>query len=345
MRCARMLCLCLIAALFSAAGPAMAAPAGQTYRLCLFDVAGRQGEIYAIMKSYQLAALREGIALTMDAFRDEAEAIAAYEAGECDIAGLSDLGIRRYNRFTGSLSAIGTVPSYPDLKLLLKFLSHPRLARLEKENGHEILGVLPLGAVYLYVRDASIRTVEALKGKRVAVLAEHADAEAMIRQVGAVPVPARISNFAEMFKRGEVDIVYAPGGAYEVLEMYKGLEPKGGIIRFALGQFTLQLVAREGVFPAEFVRASRRIMGDMSDDALRKVLAYEAAIPERWWIDLPERTQTAYLEMIRRLRMNLEASGVPRAAQVYHPTMLRLLRKIRCHNNPMAAECSAANRE
>ena len=258
------------------------------------------------------------------------------------------MGARKFNDFSGSISAIGAVPYYEDLKVLLHILASPRVDRHLEQNGYEVLGVTPMGAAYLFVNDRAIDHVEALEGKRITVFEGHHDARHMVEYVGAVPVAAKISDFASLFNSGEADISYAPAAAYEVLEMFRGMGSKGGIVDYPVGQVTVQLIARADEFDDAFVRKSRRIMSRLYPEAMRIVRQYERSIPEERWVKISPEAVRGYQEMLRSVRIDMqqstEDSGML-AAGVYHDDMMTILRKVRCYTNPGAMECSADNRE
>ena len=320
---------------------------GAARTLCVFDVVGAYGDSFNMMKSYRLEAMKAGVMLEMKAYRDEPRLIRDFKAGKCDIAGLTDLGVREFNHFTGSISAIGAIPRYEDLQVVMHILASPRLARKLNNGTYSILGVVPLGAMYLYVKDRSIDTVEELAGKGFTVLSRHPDAREMIEYIHARPISAEISNFARFFNNGVADVCYAPASGYDVLELSKGLGRDGGIVHYPLGQFTLQLVAHSGTFDPAFERQSRRIMGDLLETAMRIIYRYERAVPQSRWIELPDQAIRGYQEMIREMRIGKpDATTVDQSlAEAYDPSMMHLLRKIRCYTNPGALECSSHDRE
>lgn len=315
--------------------------------LCVFDVAGSVGEVFNLMKTYQLELMKAGTLLQMRAFPDEAEAVREFKNGQCKIAAIADISAREFNRFTGSISAIGAVPHYSDLKILMYSLADRRMSRHLKNDQYQILGVLPLGAVYLFVNDRAIDRVEDLAGKRISVLNGHYDAAYMVEYVNAVPVPATIATFANMFNKGQVDISYAPAAAYQYLEMDRGMGDKGGIVRYPLGQFTLQLVARADEFDEDFARLSRRIIANLYDTAMTLTARHEQAIPANRWVDIPPDSIAEYQEMLRSVRVQIINGELEsqKLANVYHPDMLRLLRKIRCHTAIGSVECTSSDRE
>jgi len=322
--------------------------ASERKEFCVFDVAGAGGFVYRTLQDYQRKAVSSGASLAMIPYTDEDEAVADFKAGKCDIVAVTDMGVRHFNSFTGSISAIGAVPYYEDLRVLMHILSSPRVDEHMSQDGYQVLGVAPMGAAYLFVNDRSINDADALKGKRVTVFEGHHDARHMLEYIGAVPVDAKISNFARLFNTGQADISYAPAAAYELLEMFKGMGDTGGIIKYPVGQVSVHLVAREGEFDDRFVRRSRKIMSRLYPEAMRIVRQYEDSIPAERWVDISKDAMVGYQEMLREVRIDMQqathASGM-QAASVYDDNMMTILRKVRCYTNPGALECSAEDRE
>lgn len=315
---------------------------------CAFDVAGANGFVYKTLEIYRREAVGAGVQLHMRPFTDEEEVIEAFHNGECDLIAVTDIGVRQFNDFTSSISAIGAVPRYEDLKVLMYILASPRVARHLETESHQILGVIPMGAAYLFVNDREIDHVDDLRGQRVSVFEGHHDARHMINYVGAEPVPAKIANFAQMFNDGEVDVSYAPGAAYELLEMFRGMGDTGGVVRYPVGQVTTQLVARTGEFDDRFVRKSRRIMSRLYPEAMRIVRDFEGRIPDERWVDISPEAVRGYQEMLRGVRLDLKESSsedAKLAAAAYNEDMMTILRKVRCYTNPGGQECAAEDRE
>lgn len=329
----------LITFLFS--GPAWAAP--KTF--CVWDVVGAAGDFFNLMKTYQLEALNAGQQIELKAYRDELRVVEDFRAGRCDMIAVTDLQARRFNRFTGSVSAIGAVPYYDDLKIVMHILASRRAVRRLDDGEFKIMGMVPQGGMYLFVKDRNITTVEDLRGLRFTVLPNHKDAEHMVKFVGGKVVPAEVTNFASLFNDGQADVSYAPAVAYEVLEMYKGMGPNGGIVRYPLGQFSMQLIARSDEFDDKFTMKSRQILADMYEASMKINFRYERTIPEERWIDIGNDAIAEYQEMLRGVRLDLAKQPDHEVGGVYHPAMMSMLRKVRCHTNPGAVECYSAERE
>ena len=316
----------------------------QAATMCVFDVIGANGDVYNMVKDFTLELKTHGIDFDLKPYTDEGVAIGDFNSGQCDAVAATDLRTRPFNRFTGSISAVGALPTYKDLETLLATLAQPKAAPLMKENGYEVLGIVPAGAGFLFVNDREIDTAAELAGKRVATLDYQKDAIHMVNYVKATVVPSDITNFAGKFNNGSVDTAYAPAFAYEALELYKGIGDKGGIVDYPLAQLTVQIIARDEVLEDSVAQKAREVAWGMFPQAMNMIGGLEKAIPEDKWIRIPEKDIVAYQEMFRENRLEMR-DGVNGAPVVYNPKMLSLMSKIRCSSNPGASECTADNRE
>lgn len=316
----------------------------QTVKMCVFDVIGANGDVYNMIKDYALEMKAYDVDFELKPYTDEGVAVGDFNAGQCDAVAATDIRTRPFNRFTGSISAVGAIPSYDDLKTLLATLAQPKAAPLMKANGYEVLGIIPVGAGYLFVNDRSIDTAGELAGKRMATLDYQKDAIHMVNFVKATVVPSDITNFAGKFNNGSVDTAYAPAFAYEALELYKGVGDKGGIVDYPLAQLTIQIIAREDILAGDTSQKAREVAWNMFPRAMNLITSQEQAIPEEKWIRIPEKDIQGYQEMFRQNRIEMR-DGLNGAPNVYHPKMLGLLSRIRCASNPSASECTSANRE
>ncbi|MFT7339424.1 MAG: hypothetical protein ACI92B_002761 [Marinobacter maritimus] len=316
----------------------------QTVKMCVFDVIGANGDMFNMVKDYALEMKSHGVDFDLKPYTDEGVAVGDFNAGQCDAVAATDLRTRPFNRFTGSVSAVGALPTYDDLETLLATLAQTKAAPLMKQDGYEVIGIVPIGAGYLFVNDRSIDTAGELAGKRMATLDYQKDAIHMVNFVKATVVPSDITNFAGKFNNGSVDTAYAPAFAYEALELYKGLGDKGGIVNYPLAQLTVQVIVRDDVLGDDTAQAARQVAWGMYPQAMNLINKQEEAIPEDKWIRIPEKDIQGYQEMFRQNRIEMR-DGLKGAPDVYHPKMLGLLSKIRCASNPSASECTSENRE
>ncbi|WP_417531010.1 putative solute-binding protein [Marinobacter lipolyticus] len=313
-------------------------------KMCVFDVIGANGDMFNMVKDYALEMKAHGVDFDLRPYTDEGVAVGDFNSGQCDAVAATDLRTRPFNKFTGSISAVGAIPTYDDLKTVLATLATPKAAPLMEDNGYEVLGIVPVGAGYLFVNDRSIDTAGELAGKRMATLDYQKDAIHMVNHVKATVVPSDITNFAGKFNNGSVDTAYAPAFAYEALELYKGIGEGGGIVDYPLAQLTIQVIARNDALSDEAAQKSREVAWGMYGQAMDLIQGQEQAIPEEKWIRISEKDIQGYQEMFRENRLQLR-DGSNGADKVYHPKMMSLLSKIRCSSNPSASECTASDRE
>lgn len=317
-------------------------------KMCVFDLIGSSGDQYALVEDYALDMRDKGVKFDLESYTDEGVAMSAFSSGDCDALAATDLRIRRYNEFSGTLSAVGAIPSYEHLETVLSAINKPSASKYMKEDNYEIAGVFPLGAAYLFVVDRSMNTVEDLAGERIATLDHHKDAEHMVNYVNASVEPSSITDFGGKFNNRSVDAAYAPGWAFEALELYRGVGDEGGVVDYPLGQLTMQIVVRDDVLDKEEAQTSREVAMDHFDTALERIKEYEKDIPEDVWIEIPDDDIADYQEMFRQNRIQLrdgEDEDGKEVPQVYNGEMLTLLRKVRCRINPDASECTASDRE
>lgn len=301
---------------------------------CIFDPVGASGPIYTRMIDYSTAALAWGAEIELQAYTNEAVALADFQAGMCDAALVTGTRIRPFNVFTGSLEAVGGLTSYQQVRELVNILARPQAAKYMKDGRYEIIGIIPGGSVYIFVRDRAIDSVEAAAGRKVATLDYDLASRHVVEHIGATMVPATVATFAPRFNNGDVDIAYAPAVAYEPFEMYKGLGEEGGIYRFAFAQMNFQLISYSDQFPEGFGQKSREFIASRFDSAMQHIITAEEGISENYWIDLPDEQELEYLDMLANIRDELARRGV------YDTQMMKLMKKLRCRANPMHHECA-----
>lgn len=204
----------LLAAGFAASMAVGTVQAAEKRSFCVFDPVGANGPLFNLMKESKTVALKAGVELELRAYTDEKIAAEDFKAGQCDSVLLTGTRAREFNKFTGTLEAMGAITSNDQLRLILQTLHSPKGAKFMKEGSYEVAGVLPAGAIYLFMRDQSVKDVKDLQGKKIATQDYDPAALTMVRHVGGSVVPATSSTFAGKFNNGSVDIAYAPAVAY-----------------------------------------------------------------------------------------------------------------------------------
>jgi hypothetical protein len=302
--------------------------------VCVFDPLGANGPLFNVMKDYRTEALAWGADVEPRAYTDEKIAVDDFKAGQCDAVVATGARARPFNKFASTLGAIGAIPGENMLRSLLTTISSPKAAKLMREGQYEIVGIMPAGPLYLFTRDRNIDTVEELSGKRIATIDYDEPSVYLVNHVGAAMVPSNSANFSGKFNNGSVDIAYAPAIAYQPLELYKGLQDNGGILRFSLSYLDFQIIIRADKFPEGFGQKSRVKVASLFDRVNEDVVKATAEIDPKYWMELSVETTGKYNAMLRSVRIKLRDQGV------YDGRMLKLMRKLRCKENPVAAECT-----
>ena len=302
---------------------------------CVFDPVGANGPLFAITKTFQPVALKEGIKLNLRAYTDEKVAAEDFKAGQCDAVLLTGTRAREFNKFTGSLEAMGAIPGEAEMRLLFNTLSQEKARPFLVNENYEVAGVFPGGAIYLHMRDRNIDTVAELQGKKVATLDYDEASVRMVRHVGASVVGSNSANFAGKFNNGSVDLAYAPAVAYTPLELYKGVQPNGGVFKYAVAYMNFQVILRRDRFPDSAGQMVRNESIKRIDEAYDIIAQAEAEIPENVWIIPPVEDTRAYDNMLQSVRLSLLEEGV------YDERAIKLMRAIRCRVDGTRSECSS----
>ena len=249
----------LLMAALVATGLLAGAPAqAESRSMCIFDPAGRSGDYFRFLQEYVLAAKGWGVDIELKPYTDEETAAKDYEAGACDGVIATGVRLQRFNRFPSTIEAMGALPSYELLGQMINTIARYDSAAARMTSGnHETVGLIPVGAVYLFVRDRNIDTVEELAGKRIATMDYDLAAPKMVDRVGAIMVPADLGSIGPKFNNGDVDACYVSAPVYEPFELWKGLGSNGGVIKAPLAQATLQVLVNRTRFPEGFGKKSR----------------------------------------------------------------------------------------
>jgi len=307
--------------------------------MCVFDLLGKGGPVHQSLRSYKAAAMKWGANLSFRSYTDERVASEEFNNGVCDIVIVPGIRARSYNQFTGSVGSIGSIPTYEHMKIILATLSSPKASKYMREGEYEIMSIAPTGALFGFVTDKAINSPKKMAGKKITVLDNAPESQFLVSQVGMTPVSSTISNALQKFNNHSVDITGAPALAYEPMEMYKGLEPNGGIISWPFLQTTLQIIGRWEKLPEGFGQKSREYAQNGVDELITMVEKTEENIPKKYWIAISNEDRDTWSETFRHNRIALRDKGI------YSGKALKLFRKVRCKIEPDLAECTAENKE
>ncbi len=311
-------------------------------KVCVYDPLGAQGQLYAYAKSLAVDAQKWNVAASVVAYADERLAAEDFRVGQCQGVVLSTIRARAFNRFIGSLDAIGAAPEVREVRTVAALLDQPKVAPLTVQGDYQVLTVFPLGATYVMVNDRGIDSVEHALGKRVAVFSVDRAQDRLVSKLGAQPVASDFFSFARQFNNGQVDIIAAPAMAVRSLELSKGLE-YGGVYRFPLTQMTATVLINRKVLAAQVpdldarISALRRFAVGEIDRSKEWLARQEKSVPDRFWLDLTAEEQARYQTLMHESRVQLTREGY------YDPRMMALLKRIRCRYDPSRGECALAD--
>lgn len=307
-------------------------------QVCVFDLLGKAGESYKFLEEWALVSKKWGAQVQLISFQDEDLADKAFQNDKCDAVYMTSMRARTYNKFAGSIDALGGVPSNKIAQKAVEYVLDPRNTKrmtttLQGEN-YEVAGIGLIGSAYIFVKDRSLNTIEKAQGKKFAILHYDRAQRVMVERVGAVPVMSDISNFIKKFNTGEVDVVAAPAYAYKPLEIEKGLGSKGAMLNFPVVNVTADLIVRPERFPAQFGEQSRQWFLQKIPQSFAMVQRLEAAIPSKIKMQLSKEDKEKYQRLLREGRIDLTKQ------EIYDPGMMRVLKKARCTVERTNFECS-----
>lgn len=303
-------------------------------RICVFDPVGAHGYAANAIKDVRLETLKWGYDLEPVMYLSEKIAAEDFKAGQCDAAVISGLRARLFNKFAGTVDSIGGLVTEDHHRLMAEVLANPKTSPKIRAGEFESLGAVPIGPAYVFTNDRTVNSLTKAAGKRVAVLDYDPVQARMVSQIGASPIGVELTNVGGKFNNRSVDIIAAPLAAFEALELWKGLDPNGGIIDYPIVWPTVQVLVRTRDFPPEIGIAARWTVHANFDLLLKYIRKFEGNVPRKYFVQLPEADKPKYEEMMRQARISLRDEGY------YDGEMLAIQRKIRCRVDPGRAECS-----
>ncbi|HEX6592130.1 MAG TPA: putative solute-binding protein [Moraxellaceae bacterium] len=324
----------------SVAAPPAALDKPLNISFCIYDPMGAGGDASTRARDLALEAKKWNINTTIKVYTDERVAAEDFKAGQCEGVVVTTLRARQFNKFMGSLDAVGGIRNYKEMRAVLQTLANPKIIPLTISGPYQVIGIVPLGAAYVFVNDRSINTIEKAAGKKVAVLDWDKSQAKLVQQLGAQPVASDITNFSSKFNNGQVDIVVAPAVVYKPLELYRGLGTKGAIFRYPVLQISGSIIINRERLLKQVPDMDDRLI-KMREFALTRVeeaFAFvdksEKEIDSKFWLDLSPVEQDKYNRMLREARLQMTKDGT------YDPQMMALLKRVRCKMEPQNYECA-----
>ena len=213
---------------------------------------------------------------------------------------------RKYNRFAGSIDALGGVTNNQVARKAIHFALDKRnkrrlLTKIDDQN-YDVAGILQFGLAYVFVRDRNLNTIEKAKGKK--------------------------------FNNNQVDAIAAPAYAFKPLEIERAISKNGAMFSFPVVNITGDLIIHPEKFPENFAAQSREWFIEQLPRSFAMVKRLENSIPERYKLNLSKEDELRYQKILRDGRMGLTKQGV------YDPMMMSVLKRARCTIERTRFECS-----
>lgn len=308
--------------------------------VCVFDLLGKADESYKLMEEWALAAKAWGADINLTVYQSEEAVDKNFKTNKCDAAAMTTMRSREYNKFGGSIDALGGIPNNEIARRAINYALDKRNAKrlVSEKNGvkYELAMITPIGIAYIFVKDRAMNTLEKGKGKKFAYLHYDLAQKVAVERVGAIGVPSDIFNFVKKFNDGEVDAIASPAYAYKPLEIYKGLGSNGAMFTYPVVNVTADLIIKPEQFPEGFGIKSREWAVKQLPSSFKKIEKMEAEIPAKYKLNVSKDDALRYQKLLREGRIELTKRGV------YDPVMMSVLKKARCTVDRTNFECSLA---
>ena len=304
-----------------------------TRTFCLWDPLGKSGPVASTADDQKLRSLHYGMELEFTIYQDEQELLKDFKAGDtCDAALVRGHQAIQFNRFAGTIEAVGAVKDRKQLQVLVQLMANPKLAPKLTDGEYTVLGVVSVGENYVFTSDRTLRDVTDLRGQRVGVEAQYPEYVDLIRRLGGTPVPGTMLENVQKFSKGDISNMISPVAGYLVMRD-GGNENSTGIIKSPLATSTVHLIGYAERFPIGLAQILREDFLFKFDSYTNRLDREMSIIPESMWLT-PDPLKVQQVETaMQQVRLEKRSEGV------YDPFMLTLQRKIRCKFDPTRDEC------
>lgn len=320
----------LCAALFSTVTVSQA----NAQNICVFDIGGSNGDNFLLMRDYVLAAKKWNAEIVLKAYKNEVQAVADFKDNKCQGLVATGFATRQFNGYTGSIGAVGAVPSNAVARNVLVLMGNPKVAADMVEGDYEAAGIIPIGSAFFVNRDKNTNTLAKVEGKTLGVLPVDPTQRRMANKVGGKPVDISYDTAGAMFASGKLDVLPAPAMAFAPFELYRSMGDQGGIARFPVAFIASNLIINKSEFPNGFGQSSRNWFAAQAPRLMSNITRAESAVPAKFWFDISAEEQVGYLRLMRQMRMEYVQN------KYYNPKMMSLLKKLRCQQDPSSFECA-----
>jgi hypothetical protein len=301
---------------------------------CVWDPLGKAGPISSTVDDQKLRSLHYGMDLTVITFQDEVELLDALRTDDrCDAALIRGSVAMEFNKFAGTIEAIGGMRQREQVHLLMQVLANPRMASRLTDDKYTVLGVATMGASYRFTSDRSKRSLADFKNQLMAVESIDPSRSEFVSAIGANPANGSMMSNVQSYADGKVKGMISPIIAYLVMGTGQ-ISRDVGIFDTPVAQSTIQLIGHTEKFPPGLAQILREDFLFKFDNYARRVDNEMALIPGEFWMKDTKADVQKMEQIALDVRLKLREEGY------YDPAMLRLQRKIRCKFEPARSECT-----
>jgi hypothetical protein len=300
---------------------------------CVWDVLGRQGPIYTATIDQSLRMKHYGITMDVEAYTDEQDVVDKLKSGECDTSVMSGAQAKQFNDFTGSIEALGGVPSRKHMKYLLQVLASTHAHKKMQQGKYHVVGVIPIGENYLFTHNAKKPTLKRIFTGKASVVSNDVSQKALFDAFGMKIIKeTHTAAAAGSYNLSDADIVMSPLVGYNMFNLGVGLK-YGSIVDYPISQMTLQVVSRIDSIPPEVGQFLREDMFVKLNMMYREVEKNSREVPHNKMFKLSLREEKILDAKIVLIRDKVTKSGG------YNNGMMKLQHKIRCKIDKALQEC------
>jgi hypothetical protein len=301
--------------------------------LCVWDVLGKQGPIYTETVDQQLRLKHYGIHMDVAAYTDEQDVVDKLKSGECDTSVMSGVQAKQFNNFTGSIGALGGLPSRKHMKYLLQVLASTHAHKKMQQGDYHIVGVIPVGENYLYTHDEKKPTLKRTFSGQASIVGSDASQKALFDSFGMKIIKEKSTAAAAgAYNLANADVLMAPLVGYNMFNLGAGLK-SGSIVDYPLSQMTLQIVSRIDTIPPEVGQFLREDMFVRLNMMYRIIEKNSREVPREKMFKFSPREERILDTKIATIRQQVTDDGG------YDKGMMKLQRKIRCKIDKAREEC------
>jgi hypothetical protein len=300
---------------------------------CVWDVLGRQGPIYDATIDQSLRMKHYGITMDVEAYTDEQDVVDKLKSGECDTSVMSGAQAKQFNDFTGSIEALGGVPSRKHMKYLLQVLASTHAHTKMQQGNYHIVGVIPIGENYLFTHSVKKPTIKRIFTGKASVVGNDVSQKALFNAFDMKIIQEKnTAAAAGSYNLSDADVVMSPLVGYNMFNLGAGLK-YGSIVDYPMSQMTLQVVSRIDTIPPEVGQFLREDMFVKLNMMYREVEKNSREVPRETMFKLSPREERILDTKIASIRDEVTMNGG------YNKGMMKLQKKIRCKIDKTLQEC------